>query len=152
MSLRKDLENWQAQWAQRNGIRVGAPPGNAASRVTGYVSELQENLFEPLADRVKQQFIAGAGGGSLSGPTRKKPGRKKDSITSKKLASWVSDRCRLPRVRPPLVFQHIADLHDEPNNSSGSPEADSNLHLWVATRRPVDFDGLRSGASPYWVY
>lgn len=62
MSLRKHLENWQVRWAERNGIRIGAPPGNAASKVLGYVSELQENLFEPLSERVKQRFIAGAGG------------------------------------------------------------------------------------------
>jgi hypothetical protein len=62
MSLRKNLEDWQARWAERNGIRVGAPPGNAGSKVRGYVSELQENVFEPLSERVKQQFMAGAGG------------------------------------------------------------------------------------------
>jgi len=62
MNLRKILEHWQVRWAERKGIRVGAPPGNTSSTVTGYVSELQENLFEPLSERVKQQFIAGAGG------------------------------------------------------------------------------------------
>ena len=62
MSLRKHLENWQARWAERNGIRIGAPPGNPTSRATGYVSELQNNLFDPLSERVKQQFITGAGG------------------------------------------------------------------------------------------
>jgi hypothetical protein len=62
MSLRKHLENWQARWAERNGIRIGAPPGNPASRATGYVSKLQDNLFDPLSERAKQQFIAGAGG------------------------------------------------------------------------------------------
>ena len=67
MSLRKHLEDWQVQWAQHHGIRLGAPPGNAASKVTGYVSELQDNLFEPLSERVKQQFISGAGG-ELNGP------------------------------------------------------------------------------------
>jgi hypothetical protein len=62
MSLRRTLEDWQVRWAERNGISLGAPPGNPASRVTGYVSELQENLFEPLSERVKRQLIAGAGG------------------------------------------------------------------------------------------
>jgi hypothetical protein len=62
MSLRKRLEDWQTRWAERNGIRIGAPPGNAASKVIGYVSELQDNLFDALSERVKQQFIAGAGG------------------------------------------------------------------------------------------
>jgi hypothetical protein len=62
MSLRKTLEDWQVRWAERNGISVGAPPGNATSKSVGYVSELEQNLFEPLSDRVKQQFIAGAGG------------------------------------------------------------------------------------------
>jgi hypothetical protein len=61
MSLRKLLEDWQVRWAERNGIFVGAPPGNPASRVATYVSELKANLFEPLSERVKQQFIAGAG-------------------------------------------------------------------------------------------
>jgi hypothetical protein len=67
MSLRKHLEDWQVRWAQHHGIRLGAPPGNAASKVTGYVSELQGNLFEPLSERVKRQFISGAGG-ELNGP------------------------------------------------------------------------------------
>ena len=58
----KTLEDRQVRWAERNGIRIGAPPRNPASRATGYVSELQENLFDPLSERVKQQFIAGAGG------------------------------------------------------------------------------------------
>lgn len=62
MTLRNTLEDWQVRWAERNGIRVGAPPGNAASKATGYVNELQRNLLEPLSERVKQQFIAGAGG------------------------------------------------------------------------------------------
>ena len=62
MSLRKDLENWQVRWAERNGISIGAPPGNPASRATGYVSKLQDNLFDPLSERAKKQFIAGAGG------------------------------------------------------------------------------------------
>jgi hypothetical protein len=62
MSLRKTLEAWQVEWAERNGVCVGAPPGKTASKATGYVSELQENLFEPLSERVKQQLIAGAGG------------------------------------------------------------------------------------------
>jgi hypothetical protein len=62
MSLRKDLKDWQVRWAERNGIRVGAPPGSPTSRATGYVSELQDNLFDPLSERVKRQFIAGAGG------------------------------------------------------------------------------------------
>lgn len=62
MSLRIHLENWQARWAERNGIRIGAPPGNPASRAASYVSELQDNLFDPLSERAKQQFIAGAGG------------------------------------------------------------------------------------------
>src|ERR1035437_267300 len=62
MSLRKDLKDWQVRWAERNGIRVGAPPGNPTSRATGYVSELQDNLFDHLSERVKQQFIAGPGG------------------------------------------------------------------------------------------
>ena len=62
MSLRNTLEDRQVRWAERNGIRIGAPPRNPASRATGYVSELQENLFDPLSERVKQQFIAGAGG------------------------------------------------------------------------------------------
>ena len=61
MSLRKQLENWQVLGMGRRGIRIGAPPGNAASTVRGYVSELQDHLFEPLSERVKQQFIAGAG-------------------------------------------------------------------------------------------
>ena len=62
MSLRKDLKDWQVRWAERNGIRVGAPPGNPTSRATGYVSELQDNLFDHLSERVKQQFIARPGG------------------------------------------------------------------------------------------
>jgi hypothetical protein len=62
MNLRGHLENWQAQWAKRKGIALGAPRGNPASRVTGYVSKLQDNLFEPLSERVKRQLIAGAGG------------------------------------------------------------------------------------------
>jgi hypothetical protein len=67
MSLRKQLEDWQVRWAERKGIPIGAPPGNPASRVTAYVSELQENLYEPLSARVKQQLIAGAGN-ELIGP------------------------------------------------------------------------------------
>jgi hypothetical protein len=66
MSLRKTLEDWQIRWAERKGIRIGAPPGKPASRATGYVSQLL-NLFDPLSQRVKQQFIAGAGG-ELVGP------------------------------------------------------------------------------------
>jgi hypothetical protein len=62
MSLRKDLENWQAQWAASHRVRIGAPPANPASRATGYVRDLHLNLFEPLSERAKQQFIAGAGG------------------------------------------------------------------------------------------
>jgi hypothetical protein len=62
MSLRTRLEDWQIRWARRKGISVGAPPWSPASRVTGYVNTLDENLFEPLSARVKQQFIAGAGG------------------------------------------------------------------------------------------
>jgi hypothetical protein len=61
MSLRETLEDWQVRWAERNGIRIGAPPGNPASRKTGYVSELQDNLFDPLSERAKEQLIAGAG-------------------------------------------------------------------------------------------
>jgi hypothetical protein len=44
MSLRKQLEDWQVRWAERNGIFVGALQGNPASRVATYVSELQANL------------------------------------------------------------------------------------------------------------
>jgi hypothetical protein len=62
MSLRKKLEAWQVRWAERNGIRVGPPPGNFTSRAVGYVSELRNNLSEPLSDRVRRQLIAGAGG------------------------------------------------------------------------------------------
>lgn len=62
MSLRNVLEDSQIQWAGRNGIRVGAPPGRPNSKATGYVSALHRNLFEPLSDRVRQQFIDGAGG------------------------------------------------------------------------------------------
>lgn len=47
--------------AERNGIHIGAPPGQPVSQATGYVSDLRENLFEPLSERVKQQFIAGKG-------------------------------------------------------------------------------------------
>jgi hypothetical protein len=61
MSLRDTLEEWQVQWAERNGIRIGAPPGNPSSCATGYVTDLKDNLFEPLSERVKQQLIAGAG-------------------------------------------------------------------------------------------
>jgi len=60
MSLRTQLEDRQVQWAELNRIRVGAAPGNTRGKA-GYVSELQENLFEPLSERVKKQFIAGAG-------------------------------------------------------------------------------------------
>jgi hypothetical protein len=62
MNLRSQIENWQLCWAERNGIPTGAPPGSPTSRVTGYVTALEDNLFEPLSDRVKQQFIVGAGG------------------------------------------------------------------------------------------
>jgi hypothetical protein len=62
MNLRSQIENWQLRWAEHNGISTGAPPGSPTSRVTGYVRALEDNLFEPLSDRVKQQFIAGAGG------------------------------------------------------------------------------------------
>jgi hypothetical protein len=62
MSLRKELEGWQIGWAERHGIRIRVPPGNIGSRAKGYVSELEQNLFEPLLGRVKRQFIAGAGG------------------------------------------------------------------------------------------
>ena len=62
MSLRKHLENWQAGWAERKGICIGAPPGKPASRAMGYVSKPHDNLFDPLSERAKQQFIAGAGG------------------------------------------------------------------------------------------
>jgi hypothetical protein len=62
MSLRRYLEDWQIQWARRKGIRVGPPHWNPGSTARGYVSELQENLFEPLSERVKKQFIDGAGG------------------------------------------------------------------------------------------
>jgi hypothetical protein len=62
MSLRKTLEDRQVRWAARNGIRIGAPPWNPTSRATGYVSDLKENLFDHLSERVKEQFIAGAGG------------------------------------------------------------------------------------------
>jgi len=49
MSLRNALGNWQVQWAERNGIAVGAPPGNPASAAMGYVNELDRNLLEPLS-------------------------------------------------------------------------------------------------------
>jgi hypothetical protein len=62
MNLRKFLENKQVRWAEHNGIRIGAPPGNPASKVKGYVSKLEENPFESMSQRVKRQFIAGAGG------------------------------------------------------------------------------------------
>jgi len=65
MSLRKHLENWQAGWAERKGICIGAPPGKPASRAMGYVSKLHDNLFDPLSERAKQQFIAGAGANSM---------------------------------------------------------------------------------------
>jgi hypothetical protein len=62
MNLRSHIENWQVRWAERNDIPLGAPPGRPTSRVTGYVTVLEDNLFERLSDRVQQQFIAGAGG------------------------------------------------------------------------------------------
>ena len=62
MNLRNHIENWQVRWAERSGIPTGAPPGSPTSRATGYVRTINDNLFEPLSDRVKQQFIAGAGG------------------------------------------------------------------------------------------
>ena len=62
MNLRNHIENWQVRWAERNGIPAGTPPGSPTSRATGYVRSISDNLFEPLTDRVKQQFIAGAGG------------------------------------------------------------------------------------------
>jgi hypothetical protein len=62
MNLREHLEKWQVRWAERKGIALGSPPGNPASRVTGYVRKVQDNLFEPLSERVKRQLIASAGG------------------------------------------------------------------------------------------
>jgi hypothetical protein len=67
MNLRKTLEDWQIRWAETNRISVGAPPENPRSRVIGYVSSLERNLFEPLLDRVKDQFIT-APGGELNPP------------------------------------------------------------------------------------
>jgi hypothetical protein len=62
MSARNWLEYWQFEWARRRGVQLGPPASNPRSKKFGYVKTLEENLFEPISARVKQQFIAGAGG------------------------------------------------------------------------------------------
>jgi len=62
MSVRNRLENWQTAWAQSRGVRLEPPLWIPGSKKCGYVHTLQENLFEPISERVKQQFILGAGG------------------------------------------------------------------------------------------
>ncbi len=62
MSARNWLEYWQFEWARRRGVQLGPPASNPRRKKFGYVKTLEENLFEPISARVKQQFIAGAGG------------------------------------------------------------------------------------------
>jgi hypothetical protein len=62
MNLRAALEDQQVRWAMRNGISLGAPPNRPTSKVLSYVQRLDDNLFEPIEDSIKGQFVAGKGG------------------------------------------------------------------------------------------
>ncbi len=61
-NLRETIEQEQVDWAKQKGIVLGPPPDSPTSRVCGYVKRLEDNLFEPLANSIQQQFIAGKGG------------------------------------------------------------------------------------------
>jgi hypothetical protein len=58
MKLRRRLERWQLEWARRRGLRLQARPGAPA----GAVARIEDNLFEPLDEEAKRQFLAGPGG------------------------------------------------------------------------------------------
>jgi hypothetical protein len=105
MNLRSQIENWQLRWAEHNGIPTGAPPGSPTSRATGYVSAFEDNLFEPLSDRVKQQFIAGAGG-ELNAP---------DGHSGNMYAVYSSSALCVN------LFHHWSRLLEAAPSNSGSP-------------------------------
>lgn len=86
--MRRQLERWQLEWARRRGIELQARPGAPA----GAVARLEDNLFEPLDQAAKMQFMAGSGG-ELERPGEK-PGHMYSLLSSAALCVNFFQRWR----------------------------------------------------------
>ena len=67
MSLRQKIIEQQELWARGRGLTPSPPVGRPASTASGYLTELEQNLFAPLDEESRGQFLAGAGGELASG-------------------------------------------------------------------------------------
>ena len=59
MKVRRQIEQQQREWAQARGIALA---GGSEEAPLARVAELDCNFYSPLSERVRQQFLHGAGG------------------------------------------------------------------------------------------